>query len=71
MTLATTDIPAPAPARRGWLGALGAALEAHATKMSRRASIEALNAASDADLARMGLRREDIARHVFRDLYYT
>lgn len=31
---------------------------------------EALEAKSDAELARMGIKREDIVRHVFRDLYY-
>lgn len=29
-----------------------------------------LEAKSDAELAQMGLKREDITRHVFRDLYY-
>lgn len=30
----------------------------------------ALQAKSDEELAAMGLRRDDIVRHVFRDLYY-
>ncbi|SPJ25380.1 hypothetical protein [Palleronia abyssalis] len=34
---------------------------------SRADRIAALEAKSDADLARMDLRREDIVRHVFRD----
>jgi hypothetical protein len=36
----------------------------------RVAEVERLQALSDAELAKRGLRREDIARHVFRDLFY-
>ena len=32
---------------------------------------ERLQAMSDAQLAARGMRREDIARHVFRDLFYV
>jgi uncharacterized protein YjiS (DUF1127 family) len=45
--------------------------EAHMRIRSRRDEIEALEAKSDAELARMGLRRDQIAVHVFRDLYYA
>jgi uncharacterized protein YjiS (DUF1127 family) len=37
--------------------------------LSRRPEVEALNALSDAELARMGLTREGIARHVYRDRF--
>jgi len=37
---------------------------------ARVAMMDKLNAKSDAELAKMGLRREDIARHVFRDIYH-
>lgn len=37
---------------------------------ARVAVMEKLNAKSDAELAKMGLRREDIARYVFRDIYH-
>ena len=37
---------------------------------SRRSAIEALEAKSDAELAKMGLRRDGIAMHVYRDLLY-
>ncbi|ROT99122.1 DUF1127 domain-containing protein [Histidinibacterium lentulum] len=36
-------------------------------RLARTDQIERLQALSDADLARKGLRREDIVRHVFRD----
>ncbi|GAB4305887.1 MAG: hypothetical protein Kow0058_18650 [Roseovarius sp.] len=52
------------------LAALGRAIEAHGRVASRRAAIEKLQACSDAELAALGLRREDIIRHVFRDLFY-
>lgn len=35
--------------------------------LSRARELERLNALSDRQLADMGLRREDIVRHVFRD----
>lgn len=41
---------------------------AYAETRSRRARIVALSALSDAQLAHLGLRRDLIARHVFRDL---
>lgn len=50
---------------------LSAGFEAHARAMSRRAEIERLEAKSDAELAQMGLKREEIARRVFGDLFYA
>ncbi|ABL68714.1 MULTISPECIES: hypothetical protein [Paracoccus] len=40
---------------------------AYITKHSRRAEIEALEAKSDAELARMGLTRDRIVHYVFAD----
>ncbi|MCE8009224.1 DUF1127 domain-containing protein [Aestuariivita sp.] len=37
---------------------------------SRVRRVETLNAMSDAELAKQGLKREDIVRHVFGDMYY-
>lgn len=45
--------------------------EKHAYAMSRRGLIEELEAKSDAELAEMGIKREDIVRHVFQDLFYA
>lgn len=36
-------------------------------RLARTDQIERLQALSDAELSRKGLRREDIVRHVFRD----
>ncbi len=41
-----------------------------ASANKRLAQIEALSAKSDEELAELGIRREDIARHVFRDIYH-
>lgn len=45
--------------------------EQHAHVMSRRGLIEELEAKSDEELAEMGIKREDIVRHVFQDLFYA
>jgi hypothetical protein len=47
---------------------IGTAIVAGATANRRIRVMENLNAKSDAQLARMGLRREDIVRHVFIDM---
>lgn len=60
--------------RDGWnkfVAALVRGMEAQAHVTSRRNRIEALEAKTDAELARMGIRREDIPYHVFRDLFYA
>ncbi len=44
---------------------------AFAMARSRMHEIERLNAKSDEELARIGLERDQIARHVFRDLFYV
>lgn len=54
-----------------FFAALMHGIEAQSSIDARRRQIAALEAKSDEDLARMGLRREDIAYHVFKDLFYT
>ena len=49
---------------------IGQGFNAYATARSRMHQIERLNAKSDAELARMGLTRDEIPRHVFRDLFH-
>ena len=51
-----------------FFASLGQGVNAFMAAMSHRDEIEALYAKSDAQLAEMGLTREDIPRHVFRDL---
>ena len=70
MTILSTNITT-APSRRArawaWVTRL---IEAQAASCSRRAQILALEAMSDAELAQLGLRRDDIPWHVFRDRFY-
>jgi len=73
MSNITTNV-ATSPLRDAW-GRLVAALERGCDRMartqSRRAQIEALQAKSDAELERLGIPRDQIAYHVFKDLFYT
>lgn len=75
MATLTTNITRAPTRFRVWLSHLGAALitkfEAHAYKASRREQVDALEAKSDAELAGLGLRRDQIIHHVYRDLYYS
>lgn len=74
MAFYTTQIDI-APAKRGIfksiIAMLAAGMATQSYQMSRRAQIEALEAKSDEELAEMGLRRDEIAYHVFRDLFYA
>lgn len=51
-------------------GALTRMMEASSGN-SRRRFIEKMNAKSDEELARMGIRRDDIVHRAFEDRYYT
>lgn len=73
MTTTTTNI-AVSPLRAAWkrfAAALERSIERNARLQSRRARIEALEAKSDEELARIGIRRDEIAYHVFKDLFYA
>lgn len=48
---------------------LGLGFNAYSLRQSRMREIQNLNACSDAQLARMGITRDDIPRYVFRDLF--
>jgi len=65
----TNDLPIRRPLGAFFLGffeALARASEANA----RVAEFERLQSKSDTELAELGLRREDLARHVFRHVLY-
>ena len=66
--------PNTAKTRPGFLARLGdsilVGLTMAAESNSRLAKARRLQAMSDDQLAALGLKREDIARHVFSDLYY-
>jgi hypothetical protein len=46
-------------------------VNAYLEARARSAQIEALEAKSDGELARMGLTRDRIVAHVFRDTYWV
>lgn len=54
----------------GWLVSIGDSYMKAAVASSRGQLIEKLHAKSDAELAALGIKREEIGRFVFRDLYY-
>lgn len=72
MTTISTDITARARKRpvHRFLLWCARAIEAHAERQSRQAQILAFDALSDEELAARGLRRDQIAYHVFRDRFY-
>ena len=55
---------------KNFFSMVGEAMTLSAAAEVRLRRIEALNAKSDAELAQMGLRRQDIPSYVFRDLMY-
>lgn len=75
MTTLTTDIHAADRGLRArfsaFLSSVARAFEAHAHSASRRDQIETLQAKSDAELAEIGVKRDDIVHFVYRDLFYA
>ncbi|WP_371168362.1 DUF1127 domain-containing protein [Aliiroseovarius sp. 2305UL8-7] len=53
-----------------WMTAFGHAMMRASENSSRMRDVQALEARSDAELAKLGLSRADIPRHVFRDMLY-
>ncbi|MDR9484566.1 MULTISPECIES: hypothetical protein [Sediminimonas] len=74
MTTQTTDITFEKSALKtafdAVLNAIGRGIRNYMHQRSRVDQIEALQAKSDAELERMGVARDDIARYVFRDTFY-
>lgn len=74
MTDFTSQFSFADSARSGFsrmLASIGHSLTTYAEARSRRDQIEALMAKTDQELAEMGLKRDGIAMHVFRDLCYV
>ncbi|WP_424944335.1 hypothetical protein [Aliiroseovarius crassostreae] len=53
-----------------WGTAFLQAMENHANRTHYARTIRVLNAKSDAELAKMGLTRDDIPRHAFGSMYH-
>lgn len=70
--LTHSDSRAPLMARvDAFFAGLGQGMNAYILRKSRMADIVALNAKTDAELAALGITRDDIPRHVFRDMFYV
>ena len=54
-----------------FLSRVGQGFNAYMETRGRAEEINRLNALSDAGLARLGIKREDIPQYVFRDLFYV
>ncbi|MDT1063454.1 hypothetical protein RM190_16390 [Paracoccus sp. CPCC 101403] len=54
----------------GIFARIGQGMISYAEKRSRRAEIDALEAKSDAELARLGITRDRIVHYVFRDVIW-
>ena len=54
----------------GFLDGVTRGLTAYADRQSRMEQFRALSAKSDEELALMGIKREQIARHVYRDIFF-
>lgn len=55
----------------GFFEGIGRGLTAYAERHSRMDQIARLSAKSDQELAAMGLKRQDIARYVYRDVFFV
>lgn len=62
---------APSKSFRQLIQAIGARFGRFVEIQARRAEIDRLQAKSDDDLARMGLTRDGIVAHVFRDRFWV
>ncbi|MBD3663748.1 hypothetical protein [Sulfitobacter aestuariivivens] len=54
----------------GFFASIGTAMVVNSTAYHRLEQVERLQARSDAELSKLGLRREEIVHHVFRDLFW-
>ena len=54
-----------------FFGAIGHAMMVNSTGQQRLDQIHALQAKSDAELAELNIKRDDIVHEVFKDLYYA
>lgn len=54
-----------------FLAAIGRGIVASVESNSRLRTVQHLQAKTDAELADIGLKRDDIVRHVYGDLFYV
>ena len=69
MAMQSTEVSSiPQPRAHGFFAWLGEGLNAYMDARSRQDKIAALQAKSDEELAQMGISRDRIVQHVFRDM---
>ena len=69
MAMQSTEVlSAPRARANGFFAWLGEGLNAYMDARSRQDKIAALEAKTDEELAQMGISRDRIVQHVFRDL---
>ncbi len=74
MSTQTLSAPRSAEIRAkvdSFFASIGQGMNAYMERRSRMTQIVALEAKSDEELAKMGIRRDRIVHHVFRDLFYV
>ena len=74
MATHTLTAPRTTPIRDkvdAFFATVGHGMNAYMERRSRMSQIQALEAKSDAELAKMGIQRDRIVHHVFRDLFYV
>ncbi len=71
MAFITDHFRAPTfPGLRSFFEGLSKSIDLAASSRHRVDQMERLSAKSDAELAELGIRRDEIARYVFRDILY-
>ena len=73
MTTASTTLTKQSGLRAqmdSFFASMGQGFNAYLERRSRTTQIEALNAKSDEELAKLGITRDGIPAYVFRDLFY-
>ncbi|WP_299935891.1 DUF1127 domain-containing protein [uncultured Pelagimonas sp.] len=70
MAYLSTPLPTKSNPLAGFFGNLFSALVRIAESNTRFTAVEKLQQLSDEELAAKGIRREDIVRHVYRDVLY-
>ena len=68
--MASVEIKEMAPVRLGVLSKFARFFENFSTVNRRARELEFLTYLSDEELAKRGLKRNEITRYVFRDIYY-
>lgn len=71
MAIQTTEFSSSIRGRfEALLARIGQSMNTYIETRSRAAQIEALESKSDAELAQMGITRDRIVQHVFRDMIW-